>query len=156
METTPRIETTHQEEVANETDLMQIFGDDNDNDIDIDDEDGSVAGLGLSQQFGGSVLALPQLSQQSFSQCDARIDFKESVIQTSRILGELIAKTRNKQKQTLLMGAVVKLQEIAKGNYENLDNHSLEELLNQKLSHFTRHSGMTQRYSQDMPIGKEN
>ena len=50
----------------------------------------------------------------------------------------------------------MKLQEIAKGNCENLDNHSLEELLNQKLSHFTRHSGMTQRYSQDMPIGKEN
>ena len=67
----------------------------------------------------------------------------------TRELGMSISKIQNKEQKRLMLGAVVKLTEIAKGNLESLNGQSLESILDNQLSLFTS-------YSQTGTNNKEN
>jgi hypothetical protein len=52
----------------------------------------------------------------------------------------IISKVKNKDQQHLLLGAVIKLTDLAKSNHEFLEGRTLESILENTLSLFARHS----------------
>ncbi len=61
------------------------------------------------------------------------------MIELTKELAYSINRVKDKDQQKLLLGAVVKLTEISKGNLHLLDGQSLETLLDNQLSLFTKH-----------------
>ena len=79
------------------------------------------------------------------------LDLRE-MMEMTKELAFSIHRVKEREQQQLLLGAVVKLTEIAKGNLEQVGNQSLESLLDNHLSLFSRNSDSRQLFSQD----KEN
>jgi hypothetical protein len=113
--------------------------------VDDDDDDLSLGTFTLSQESN----SLSQVSNAA-----PRVSARDS-LDLTRQLGFSIGKIRDREKQTLLLGAVVKLNEIAKGNLEQVSGQSLEEILNNQLCLFTRNMPSQTMFSQD-ESNKEN
>jgi hypothetical protein len=119
---------------------------DNDNDdegvsmICADDEEKSVTSVNLSQQS--------QSSHQRMAMRD--------VLDLARDVGLQVKSVRNKDQQRLLLGALLKIGEIAKGNLDSVSALGLEETLNNHLNLFTRHLPSQSMFSQTQDDDKEN
>ena len=74
------------------------------------------------------------------------------ILEITKDLGYAISKVQSKERQSLMIAAVVKLTEVSKGNFDFGDK-SLEEILEDKLSLFTRNSSSV-HFSQEST--KEN
>ena len=75
-------------------------------------------------------------------------------MEMTKDLGLSISKVQDQSKQRMLLGAVIKLTDIAKGNLDLVDGSSLEETLTNQLSLFTRNTLSQQPFSQE--TNKEN
>ena len=104
---------------------------------------GSVAGS-VGESVAGSLASLSQSANAKFGLRD--------VMDLTRELGFTINRIRNKEQQRLMIGSVLKLTEIGKGNFELVQGKSLEGVLETHLSHFTRNMPSQSNFGND----KEN
>ena len=89
-----------------------------------------------------------QTISQSQSHNQSHLGLRD-LMDVTRELAHSINKLRDKPKQKLLVGAVIKLSEIAKGNAKRISAQSLENILENQLSLFTRNMTSQPRFSQD-------
>jgi hypothetical protein len=105
-----------------------------------------------------ALVAAHRQSTQDFEQSEnnsSKVVLRDSM-DLSRELAYSINKVRNKQNQRLLLGAVIKLTEIAKGNVENVSSQSLEELLDNQFNLFTRNMPSRPLFAAGAGQNKEN
>jgi hypothetical protein len=115
------------------------------------DDDGSVQDQ-EDQQEPDSTVNLTQESHGSQS----RVALRDAVDLCRDLAYSINKLKREKDKQKLLLGAVVKLTEIAKGNVNSISAQTLEETLENQLNLFTRNMPSQSMFSQDSSADKEN
>ena len=137
-----RTELGSSSNVGQEANLVQQTIDE-DGDEDGDDQL-STGDFGFSQdscsEMGGDDILM--------GNSNAHLGLRD-LMDVTRDLAFSIQKIRDKQKQNLIVGAVMKLTDIAKGNMDQISNQSLEEVLENRLSLFTRNMASQPMFSQE-------
>lgn len=122
-----------------------------------DDDDGQPLTFG-NNEMGGDINNQGTTSTNDLYSSTTganRLGLRDA-LDITRQLGYSIGKIHDKEKQMLLLGAVVKLNEIAKGNTEQISGQSLQEVLDNHLSLFTRNMASQPMFSQERASDKEN
>ena len=124
-----------------------------------DDDDDGGTGMGDDDDDDASVAEeAPPPGNSAGSEVDRsslNLGMRD-LMDATRALAISVDKVRDKAKKRLLVGAVLKLTEIAKGNLEEISAQSLEEVLENQFGLFTRNMASQPMFSQEDSSNKEN